>query len=288
MLPNGPRDSFAKLTTDGLCFAYNSLPSIPMYIDPYKENYSDTVVDPGVDFWNGPVYECSTVEEIIAFYNQYNYFDPSPNPQWSWQEQWADAEGNAVVVGLDKDGNVTFTEMNESQYMISTNFNLAYPESCDGPCGDSTWRYNKASEMLQNIVEEESLTVDAIRDVLEAISVESTVHSLVFNPKTLDIYVYYRHDFSKVFEFNIEEELSTLSAGEVRLYNLKEMYEAIPEFPSLLILPLLMILTLLSVIISRRKRCARHKRNGSKQNSWVLRVIRSLNWLGRLLPVASR
>ena len=229
MLPNGPRDSYAKLTTDGLCFAYNSLPSISMYIDPYKENYSDTVVDPGVDFWNGPLYECSTVEEITAFYNQYNYFYPSPNPQWSWQEQWADAEGNAVVVGLDKDGNVTFTEMNESQYMISTNFNLAYPESCDGPCSGSTWRYNKASEMLQNIVEEKTLTVDAIRDVLEAISVESTVHSLVFNPKTLDIYVYYRHDFSKVFRFNIEEELSTLPAGEVRLYNLREMYERARE-----------------------------------------------------------
>jgi hypothetical protein len=218
MLPEGPRDGYARLTTDGLCSAYNSLPNIPMYLDPQKENYSDSL-----DGY-GPIYECSTVEEVIAFYNQYNYFDP-PNPQWSWQSQWADAEGNAIVVGLNKVGNVTVTEMNESQYIISTNSNVAYPESCDGPCSDSTWRIDTATEMLQTIVEEESLTVHAIRDVLEAISVDSTLHSLIFNPKTLEIFAYYRHDFSKVFRFNLEEELSKLSTGEYKLYNLKEMYD---------------------------------------------------------------
>ena len=220
MLPEGPRDSYARLTTDGLCLAFNSLPSIPLHIDPQKENYTY-----GLDGF-GPLYECSTVEDVINFYTQYNFFDPDPNPEWTWQSHWADTEGNAVVIGLDKDGNVTLTEMNESQYLISTNMNLAYPESCDGPCSDSTWRYETAKEMLQNIVTEESLSVEAIRDILEAISVESTVHSLIINPKTLDIFLYYRQDFSKVFKFNIEEELSTVPTGEVRLYELKEMYDS--------------------------------------------------------------
>ncbi|MFX0092716.1 MAG: hypothetical protein ACFFBD_13225 [Candidatus Hodarchaeota archaeon] len=142
MLPGGPRDDYASLTADGLCFAYNSLSSIPMYIDPQKVNYS--FPDDGF----GPISECSTVEEVIAFYNQYNFFKPDPNPQWSLQYQWADADGNAIVVGLNEAGNVTITEMNESQYLISTNLNLAYPESCDGPCSDSIWRINKANEML--------------------------------------------------------------------------------------------------------------------------------------------
>ncbi|MHA2105176.1 MAG: hypothetical protein ACW981_17225 [Candidatus Hodarchaeales archaeon] len=219
MTLDGPRDDYANLTTDGLCFAYNSLASIPMYIDPLKENYSDSVGG------FGPVSECSTVEEVISFYKQYNYFRPNPNPQWDLQYHWADAEGKAIVVGLNETGNVTITEMNESQYLISTNLNLAYPECCDGPCSDSNWRINKANEMLQTIVTEESLTVETMREVLEAISVESTVHGLVFNPKTLDIYAYYRHDFSQVFKFNIEEELSTLATDEVRLYDLKEMYD---------------------------------------------------------------
>ncbi|MFX1516926.1 MAG: hypothetical protein ACFFC6_11485 [Promethearchaeota archaeon] len=220
MTPLGPRDSYACLTTDGLGFAYNSLAGIPLYIDPLKENYSDSVG--GFD----PFSEYSTVEEVITFYNQYNYFRSNPNPQWSLQSHWVDAEGAAMVVGLNKTGIVTITEMNESQFLISTNLNLAYPECCDGPCSDSTWRINKATEMLRTIVTNESLTVDAFRDVLEAISVESTVHSLIFNPKTLDIYAYYRHDFKKVFTFNLEEELSTLTTGEVRLYDLKDMYES--------------------------------------------------------------
>jgi len=220
MTPLGPRDSYACLTTDGLCLAYNSLASIPMYIDPLKENYSDPVGG------FGPFSEYSTVEEVIAFYNQYNYFRPNPNPEWSLQSHWVDARGKAIVVGLNEVGNVTITEMNESQYLISTNLNLAYPECCDGPCSDSAWRINKANEMLQTIVADESLTVGTIRDVLEAISVESTVHSLIFNPKTLEIYVYYRHDFSRVFTFNLEDELSTLATDEVSLYDLKEMYES--------------------------------------------------------------
>lgn len=219
MLPEGPRDGYACLTTDGLSFAYNSLSSIEMYIDPLKENYTEVISG------YGPVYECSTVEEVIEFYNQYNYFKQDPTPHWSLQSHWADAGGNAIVVGLNQVGNVTITEMNESQYMISTNLNVAYPACCDGPCSDSTWRINTANEMLQNIVEEDSLTVNSIREVLKAISVESTLHSLIFNPKTLDVYAYYRHDFSKVFRFNIEEELSVLSTGEYKLYDLKKMYD---------------------------------------------------------------
>lgn len=255
MLPEGPRDAYAMLTTDGLCFAYNSLSSIPLYMDPQKENY--THIASGY----GPAYECSTVEEVKAFFNQYNWFMPDPTPKWSLQSQWADAEGNAIVVGLNEVGNVTFTEMNESQYIISTNLNLAYPECCDGPCSDSTWRIARADEMLQTIVAEDSLTVHAIRDVLEAISVESTVHSLVFNPKTLDIYAYYRHDFSKVFEFNIEDELNALAAGEFKLYDLRELYESIETIESIesfsisaiifvfcLVLALLIIKTKISTI----------------------------------------
>ena len=241
----GPRDSYACLTTDGLCFAYNSLASIPLYIDPLKENYS---VD-GFD----PFSECRTVEEVIVFYNQYNYFRPSPNPQWSLQSHWADTEGNAIVVGLNEAGNVTITEMNESQYIISTNLNLAFPECCDGPCSDSIWRINKANEMLQTIVTNESLTVDAIRDVLEAISVESTVHSLIFNPKTLDIYAYYRHDFSKVFTFNLEEELSTLTTDEIRLYDLKEMYES-GDTPTSNTSVIICVFSLVLLIINLKRR----------------------------------
>lgn len=211
----GSRDLYARITTDGLGIAFNSLASIQMDIDPLKENRTE-------DF--GLINNCSSVDEVIAFYNQYNYFYQSPNPTWSWQKHIVDANGDAIIVGLNESGGVTITEMNETQFLISTNLNVAYPECCDGPCSDSIWRINTAAEMLQPIVEEESLTVNAIRDVLEALSVDSTTHSLIFNPKTLDIYAYYRQDFTKVFEFNIGEELSSLASGEIKFYDLEEMY----------------------------------------------------------------
>ncbi|NHJ40811.1 MAG: hypothetical protein FK731_12340 [Asgard group archaeon] len=211
----GPRDLYARITDDGLGIAFNSLASIQMYVDPLKENRTD-----GFELVN----ECSSVQDVIEFFNQYNSFYPSPTPTWSLQKHIVDAYGEAIVVGLNEFGEVTITEMNESQFLISTNMNLAYPECCDGPCSDSIERTNIAKNMLQTIVEEETLTVNAIRDVLEAVSSYSTTHSLIFNPKTLDIYAYYRQDYTRVFEFNIEDELNSLASGEIKFYDLKELY----------------------------------------------------------------
>jgi hypothetical protein len=52
-----------------------------------------------------------------------------------------------------------------------------------------------------------------------------TSHSFIFNPKTLDIYVYYRHDYTKVFTFNLMDEIAILGVDETRIYNLTELYE---------------------------------------------------------------
>ncbi|NHJ47350.1 MAG: hypothetical protein FK733_06125 [Asgard group archaeon] len=211
----GPRDLYARITDDGLGIAFNSLESIQMFVDPLKENRTD-------DF--ELVNECSNVQEVIEFFNQSNSFYPSPNPTWSWQKHIVDAYGEAIVVGLNEFGEVTITEMNESQFLISANQNLAYPDNCDGPCSDSINRVNIATSMLEPIVAGNNLSVDSIRDVLEALSCSSTTHSLIFNPKTLDIYAYYRQDFTKVFEFNIAEELNSLASGELKFYDLKELY----------------------------------------------------------------
>jgi len=217
MYETGPTDLYARLNADGLALAYNSLEGIPMYIDPLKEYYNC-----GGRF---RIINCSSVQEVIDFYNQYNYYDLSTNPTWYWQSHIADAYGDAITVGLNEFGKVTITEKKESPFLISMNLNLAYPDCCDGPCNDSILRTNIATEMLETIVEKQSLTVNDFRDVLEAISCEATTHSLIFNPKTFDIYVYYRQDFSKVFKFNLEEELNALAPGEVNFYDLKEMYD---------------------------------------------------------------
>ena len=218
MLPTGPRDGYAEFTLEGLCSAGNSLAIVPMYIDPLKTNYTPDVDGPGV------VGECSTVEEVIEFFNLYNYIRSDP-PLWWWQYHFADALGKSVVIALDEEGMVGFTEMNESHYTVSTNHNLLDFTNHDGNLYESIQRYGLACAMLDEITTEENLTVDAIRDILEALSVDSTTHSLIMNPRTLDMYVYIPENYSKTIHFNLGDEIASLGVNETRLYNITALYE---------------------------------------------------------------
>jgi hypothetical protein len=222
-----PTSTEASMNRDGLCVAVNGLPPIPMNIDPLKENYT---VGSGA---GGPIHECSSVDDVIAFYSQYNYMPDGNNLVWGVQLQYADAAGDAVVVGGDENGNVTFTYMNDSAFIVSTNHNLAVPDNYyPGHYLESHERFDKATQMLEEVVTHDNLTVEAIRDILDAIHSENpydplmeTSHSFIFNPKTLDIYVYYRHDYAKVFTFNLLDEIATLDADETRICNLTDLYE---------------------------------------------------------------
>ncbi|MFW9926962.1 MAG: carcinine hydrolase/isopenicillin-N N-acyltransferase family protein [Candidatus Thorarchaeota archaeon] len=222
-----PTSTEASMNQDGLCVAVNGLPPIPMYIDPSKENYT---VGSGA---GGPIHECGSVDEVISFYEQYNYMPDGNNPVWGVQLQYADASGNAVVVGGDENGNITFTHKNESAFIVSTNHNLAVPDNYyPGHYLESHERFETATQMLEDIDTYDNLSVEAIRDILDAIHSENpydplmeTSHSFIFNPKTLDIYVYYRHDYTRVFIFNLLDEIATLEVDETRIYNLTELYE---------------------------------------------------------------
>jgi len=217
MLPTGPRDGYAEFTLDGLCSAGNSLATVPMYIDPFKTNYTPQIDGPGV------VGECNTVEEVIEFFNEHNYIRSDP-PEWWWQYHFADAFGKSVVIAVDEEGKVGFTEMNESHYTVSTNHNLLDFSNYDGILYESIQRYDLACEMLDEITIEENLTVDAIRDVLQALSADSTTHSLIMNPRTHDMYVYIPDDYSRTIHFNLEDELASLEVNETKLYNLTALY----------------------------------------------------------------
>ena len=149
------------------------------------------------------------------------------------------------------------TEMNESHFLISTNMNAAYHDCYEEPKSGSLDRINTAVPMLQAIVANGSLTVEAFRDVLQAICRTHATHCLIFNPKTLDIYAYYRYHFDKVFTFNLAEELSKLAPGEVQFYDLKEMYYSTSTNTSTAQIPLtstILGLCWLSVMFIRVKR----------------------------------
>jgi hypothetical protein len=187
------------MNDQGLCWDANGLPVINMNPHPEREE-----THPTVHIWFQVLWECSTVNEIIDFFESH-YLGSA----WGGQIHFADATGDALVVSVGGEGEFAYTRRSDSNYLVSTNFNLANPSNGWHPCE----RYNTASSMLEEITTEEDLTVDASRDILEAVSQDITSYSNIFDLINRDIYVYYEHDFDKVVKLNLDEELQKVVPG---------------------------------------------------------------------------
>jgi len=182
----------------GLAFDYNALP--------------EALLNPKPDLPNkGAIMRkiqetCATVEEAITLAKKHNW-----GRSLKWQVLLADATGDAVVFSAGPDGELAFTRKSGGDgYLVSTNFNRANPKNTykgSYPC----WRYDKAVEMLEKIEDEEDLTVDYFRSILDAAHVETavgnTLYSNVFDLKKGIIYLYYWHQFEEVAVLNVAEEI---------------------------------------------------------------------------------
>jgi len=162
--------------------------------------------------WNHPLgsswnllWVCSTVDDVIEWYQTHELLE-----NWNAQNHFCDAKGDAVVVA-PSNGKLHFVDMGEDDYLITTNFNRANVSSYlyDYPC----WRYDTASEMLEKIKDEENLTVETCRDILDATEFERgifkkfcTLYSTIYDPVNTEIYLYFRNDFETAVMFDLEEE----------------------------------------------------------------------------------
>ena len=86
------------------------------------------------------LWDCKDVEEVIDFFSELKIGAIDK------QFHYADKSGNAVVVSVNATGRWTFTNLT-SNYLISTNFNLANYENGEYPCS----RYTTATQMLSEI-----------------------------------------------------------------------------------------------------------------------------------------
>lgn len=188
------------MNDQGLCF---DVTHIPMEL---VEGSADA------EPWNHPLgsswnvlWVCSTVEEVTEWYETHDLLE-----NWNAQYQYCDAKGDAVVV-TPSNGNLHFVDMGEDTYLITTNFNRVNVTShlYDYPC----WRYDTAYEMLEKIEDEENLTAETCRDILEATAFEGgifnnlcTLYSTIYDPVNTEIYLYFRNDFETAVIFDLEEE----------------------------------------------------------------------------------
>ena len=121
----------------------------------------------------------------------------------------ADRTGDAVVISAGPDGEIAFTRKQKGNgYLVSTNFNRANPQNGRYPC----WRYDTAVSMLEEIQEEDDLTADYFRSILDAVhqkgSSVNTVYSNIFDLKNGIIYLYHWHQFDEVVKLNVAKEVT--------------------------------------------------------------------------------
>ena len=179
----------------GLAFDVNALPKAAL--NPHPER--PRIKNPFYEFLK----KCSTVKEVIDRVNSYSW-----ESSWRAQVHVADRIGDAVVISAGPDGEIAFTRKQKGNgYLISTNFNRANPKNGRYPC----WRYDTAVAMLEKIRNEDDLTVDYFRSLLDAVHQEgpsvNTVYSNIFDLKNGIIYLYHWHQFYEVAKLDVENEL---------------------------------------------------------------------------------
>lgn len=198
----------------GLCFDANSLPNSK--INPHSELPTPPFAEPPYEKYTmwAPVLilkKASTVEEAIKIAGQYQ------RRNWDWnsgnlgyQINLADAKGDAVIISVDKEGELIYTRKQKGyNYLVSTNFNRANSQNAwSYPC----WRYDKAVEMLDDVKETKNLTVDYMKSILDSVHVEgadnNTLYSNIFDLKNRIVYLYHWHQFDEVAALKVDEELA--------------------------------------------------------------------------------
>lgn len=199
----------------GLAFGTNGLPEVPMNPHPERPYPGSSM-----PFRIKAMRECSSVDSVIEMAKTFDWSTTSMRQQY----HFADSTGDAMVISAGEDGELAFTRKNETNYLVSTNFNRANPKNGKYPC----WRYDTAVEMLEEMENEDDLTVHYFESVLDAIHQESksvnTAYSYIFDLRTGDGYVYYFHQFDEVVEFNVSVELAESGEGSVSFYSFDYLF----------------------------------------------------------------
>jgi hypothetical protein len=192
----------------GLAYDINGLPN--MSVNPHPELPSAPI-----RIGKYMLERTATVDEAIELLSGFSW-----RQSLGGQIHIADSTGAAAVMSAGADGELAFTRKEPGDgYLVSTNFNLAYPQNGSEPC----WRYNMATGMLEKIIKRSDLDVEQLRLVLDAVHQEgpsyNTVYSNIFDLRQGLVYLYHWHQFDEVVVLDVEESLAQ-GASSGRIENL--------------------------------------------------------------------
>jgi hypothetical protein len=176
------------MNAEGLCVDGTMVDETEVILDPDKPN------SPG-SYFIEMLGQCATVAEAKVWLRSHNL------PLLYWQQgHIADRNGDAVVVGLDVNGELWMTNKSEDYIISINNIN---PAQGDDP--NHSWRYDAASSMLNSMG---TPSVESCSEVLEAVQLDSTMFSYIGDLSNRLLYLYSRADYDSVATLNITEELS--------------------------------------------------------------------------------
>jgi penicillin V acylase-like amidase (Ntn superfamily) len=256
----------------GLFVDISALPSFPLNFHPERVEIKANIAEYALR-------TCSNVSEVIQLYNTTKFFN-----SWSAQFLFADASGDAVVIGIDSTGELAFTHKN-GNYLLMTNFNLANPDNGRYPSS----RYDTGLSMLNSM---DNVTVDGFKSILSSVHQKTTLYSNVYDLKNGIVYIYYFHQFQEVVEINLSEELAKgyhiiplidlfsaeTQSSALAAYQYYQLSAVLAEVVS--IVALLMNIVCLSIIafkfVKKRRNPSVVKSNHSKHTKLIILI--SLTW----------
>jgi hypothetical protein len=210
-----PADGYPQggMNDQGLCLDGNGLSDYS--INPHYER-----PPPYAALLAELLWDCATVGEVILWFQTHTIGD-----NMAYQLHFADATGDAVVVSAGPDNEIAFTRINAASYIISTNINVADPTRDVFDC----WRFSTATNMLASINTESELTVEACRDVLDAVHQNgqyATKYSNIFDPVHRLIYLYYDRNYEEVATLSLDVELAQVQPTAPDYYEQDPLFHA--------------------------------------------------------------
>lgn len=186
------------INSEGLCYDINGLPPVSLKRqegEPWHSTFNFFDI-----LWTN-----RTVTDVINWFKTRKF----PSDHFSYQIHVADAFGDAVVIGLNEDGEMVFTRKGEKYYLLSTNFNLVNPNNyAEYPCK----RYDKATEIAEKLVKKNDVTLDDCTEMLDVVHYEyknesGTLYSNIFDLKEKKIYLYHIGNFNRKIDYDLSKEL---------------------------------------------------------------------------------
>lgn len=179
--------AFGGINDAGLVLDSFANPECNWQEDPDKIGFSG-------DWFQHLLRSCASVEEVADFCRRYNL------PYFRYNHLFgADRQGNSIVI--EWGGEKVEVIRKQGEYQVVTNFFLLHPEWGWYPC----WRYDTVTEMLD---ESSEISPEVCRSILDAVHVNTTQYSNIYEVLQGNIYYFNHHNFDEYLKFNLDDEMA--------------------------------------------------------------------------------